>query len=136
MRNTRPSLLTVLLQAAANWAAPRDGAQKPSARADRRRRTRQRLKDRAVLCDAYAGAALSLSAQVEWLQRVVSDLNAERHGMLRRVDGLEWAVNDLLQRNIELMGLCATHQHHAEHWRHLAQVDDDAVENNSKLFMH
>lgn len=124
MQGTRISLFATLLRTIADWAGARHGTPKPSARAERRRRARQRLKARAALADLYQTAAESLGAQVEGLRQTVDGLNTERHGMTRRVDSLEWAVNDLLQRNVDLMGLCTTHQHQAEHWRRMVEAED------------
>ncbi|MDI4655526.1 hypothetical protein [Xanthobacter autotrophicus] len=124
MQGTRISLFATLLRTVADWASIRHGTPKPSARAERRRRARQRLKNRAALADLYQAAALDLGAQVEGLRQMVDELNTERHGMIRRADSLEGAVNDLLQRNVDLMGLCATHQHQAEHWRRMVEAED------------
>ncbi len=135
MQGTRISLFATLLRTVADWASIRHGTPKPSARAERRRHARQRLKNRAALADLYQAAALDLGAQVEGLRLMVDGLNTERQGMLRRVDSLEWAVNDLLQRNVDLMGLCATHQHQAEHWRRMVEAEDGLTKNKPEIIL-
>lgn len=136
MTKARKSLFAVLLRTCADWASTRHGTPKPTARAERRRRARQRLKDRAALADLYQAAALDLGAQVEGLRQTVDGLNTERHGMIRRVDSLEWVVNDLLQRNVDLMGLCTTHQHQAEHWRRMVETEDGLTKNKPEIILN
>lgn len=122
MPNPRPSLLATLLRAAADWAGGHHGTPKRS-RADRRRLSRQRLKDRAALSDFFRDRCQDLGGRVDALQQLVAGLNAERDRLQHQIEAHRWCEEDLARRNAYLLDLCAVSQHEAEHWKRF--VDDE-----------
>lgn len=134
MSNLKPSLIARLLRAAADWAGARHGT--PSTgRTERRRRARQRLKDRAALAEVFRATTLDLGAQVEALRQTVDRLNAEREQAQRQAEALNWLVDDLVQRNSDLLELCAESQHEAAHWKRFVE-DDRAHELEMERRLH
>ncbi|MFG1211032.1 hypothetical protein V5F72_01260 [Xanthobacter flavus] len=122
MPNRRPSLLATLLRAAADWAGARHGAPKRG-RAERRRRSRQRLKDRAALSDFFRDRCQDLGGQVDALQQLVAGLNVERDRLRQQIQIHHECMDDLGRRNACLLDLCTASQHEAEHWKRF--VEDD-----------
>lgn len=122
MPTTKPSLLATLLRAAADWAGARHGSRKP-AYAERRRRSRQRLKDRATRSDFFRDRCQDLGCQVDALQQLVAGLNAERDRLQHQIEAHRWCEEDLARRNANLLDQCAVSQHEAEHWKRF--VDDE-----------
>lgn len=116
MTNTRPSLLATLLRAAVDWAGAHHGTPKGS-RADRRRRCRQRLKDRAALSDFFRDRCQDLGGQVDALHQLVAGLNVERDRLRQQIQIHHECMDDLGRRNAYLLGQCAASQHEAEHWK-------------------
>lgn len=122
MKEATPSLFATLLRTVADWAdTRRDGEMKPSARSEGRRRARQRLKDRAALADFFRGTTRDLGAQVDSLRQVVDGLAAEREQLRQQIETHRWIGEDLGRRNVELMDLCASAQHEAEHWKRFVE---------------
>lgn len=122
MTNRRPSLLATLLRAAADWAGARHGAPKRGC-AERRRRSRQRLRDRAALADFFRDRCQDLGGQVDALQQLVAGLNAERDRLRQQIQIHHECMDDLGRRNAYLLDQCAMSQHEAEHWKRF--VEDD-----------
>lgn len=120
MPNPRPSLLATLLRAAADWAGARHGTPK-SGRAERRRRSRQRLKDRAALSDFFRDRSGDFAGQVVALQELVVNLNAERDRLRQQIALHHELMEDLGRRNACLLDLCAASQHEAEHWKRFVE---------------
>ncbi|QRG07913.1 hypothetical protein EZH22_05975 [Xanthobacter dioxanivorans] len=120
MSNPRPSLLATLLRAAADWAGARHCAPKRG-RAERRRRYRQRLKDRAALSDLFRSRSGDFAGQVVALQDLVVNLNAERDRLRQQIALHHELMEDLGRRNACLLDLCAASQHEAEHWKRFVE---------------
>ncbi|MBP2149978.1 hypothetical protein [Xanthobacter flavus] len=120
MSNPRPSLLATLLRAAADWAGARHGAPKRG-RAERRRRSRQCLKDRAALSDFFRDRCQDLGGQVDALQQLVAGLNVERDRLRQQIQIHHECMDDLGRRNAYLLGQCAASQHEAEHWKRFVE---------------
>lgn len=120
MPNRRTSLLATLLRAAADWAGAPHGAPK-SARAERRRHARQRLKDRAALSDFFRDRCQDLGGQVDALQQLVAGLNVERDRLRQQIQIHHECMDDLGRRNAYLLGQCAASQHEAEHWKRFVE---------------
>ncbi|MFG1202350.1 hypothetical protein V5F29_08150 [Xanthobacter aminoxidans] len=120
MPTSRASLLATLLRAAADWAGGHHGAPKP-ARAERRRRSRQRLKDRAALSDFFRDRCQDLGGQVDALQQLVAGLNVERDRLRQQIKLHHEMMEDLGRRNAYLLDQCAVSQHEAEHWKRFVE---------------
>lgn len=120
MPTSRPSLLATLLRAAADWAAGHHGAPKGS-RAFSRRRSRQRLKDRAALSDFFRDRCQDLGTQVDALQQLVAGLNVERDRLRQQIQIHHECMDDLGRRNAYLLDQCAVSQHEAEHWKRFVE---------------
>lgn len=121
MPTTKTSLFAALLRTVADWTSAQHGTPKQSARAERRRRARQRLKARAALADLYQAAGESLGAQVDALRQMVDGLNADRERMRQQIQIHHECMEDLGRRNAYLLDQCATSQHEAEHWKRFAE---------------
>ncbi|MFG1220783.1 hypothetical protein V5F82_27095, partial [Xanthobacter flavus] len=102
------------------WAGARHGAPKRG-RAERRRRSRQRLKDRAALSDLFRSRSGDFAGQVVALQELVVNLNAERDRLRQQIALHHELMEDLGRRNACLLDLCAASQHEAEHWKRFVE---------------
>lgn len=120
MPNPRPSLFATLLRTVADWAGARHRTPK-SVRAERRRRGRQRLKDRAALADFFRERCQDLGGQVDALQQLVAGLNVERDRLRQQIQIHHECMEDLGRRNAYLLGQCAASQHEAEHWKRFVE---------------
>lgn len=120
MPNRRPSLLATLLRAAADWAGARHGTPTSSC-AERRRRSRQRLKDRAALSDFFRDRCQDLGGQVDALQQIVAGLNVERDRLRQQIQIHHECMEDLGRRNAYLLDQCTMSQHEAEHWKRFVE---------------
>ncbi|MFG1306012.1 hypothetical protein V5F34_17975 [Xanthobacter autotrophicus] len=121
MPTTKTSLFASLLRTVADWASSRHGPPKQSARTERRRRARQRLKDRAVLADFFRDRCQDLGAQVDALRQMVDGLNMDRERLQQQIQIHHECMEDLGRRNAYLLDQCATSQHEAEHWKRFAE---------------
>ncbi|MFG1210549.1 hypothetical protein [Xanthobacter flavus] len=120
MPNRRLSLFATLLRAAADWASARHGTPKRGC-AERRRRSRQRLKDQAALSDFFRDRCQDLGGQVEALQQLVAGLNVERDRLRQQIQIHYECMDDLGRRNAYLLDQCAVSQHEAEHWKRFVE---------------
>lgn len=131
----RSSLLVALLRAATRWAEAREPQSKKSNRAERRRRHRASLKERAAFCHVFRERAVALADQVDDLQRLVTDLNAERERLQGQIGLHHEFMEDLGRRNAFLLDQCAISQHEAERWRRFVE-DDRAREVDLMAKLH
>ena len=120
MPNSRHSLLATLLRAAVDWAGAPHGTPKRGC-AERRRRSRQRLKDRAALADFFRDRCHDLGGQVDALQQLVAGLNVERDRLRQQIQIHHECMDDLGRRNAYLLDQCAVSQHEAEHWKRFVE---------------
>ncbi|MEP9354874.1 hypothetical protein ABLE93_14895 [Xanthobacter sp. KR7-65] len=116
MPRQTPSLFVAMLRTVVDWANAPHGVPK-SGRAERRRRSRQRLKARAAFSDFFQSYCQDLDVQVEALQHLVASLNAERNRLHLQIQIHQECMDDLGRRNACLLDLCAASQHEAEHWK-------------------
>ncbi|MFG1381266.1 hypothetical protein [Xanthobacter versatilis] len=122
MTTTKPSLFAALLRTVADWASARHGTPKPSARAERRRRARQRLKGRAALADLYVGYAADLNRKIDQI-----GADAQRQ---------QAAMADLVDRNVALILACGAHQQEAARWRAIAEGSSHSPEMPEKIILN
>ena len=111
MQNSRPSLLAVVLRALADWAS---GGPKRTARTERRRRVRQRLRDRATLADFFQEDAAASHQRI-------GQLEAERLHQQREAELFEMRIQGLVEINQALSDACHRFQRESDHWRRIAE---------------
>jgi len=121
MPNKQKSPFEILLRTLAAWMEMRRSSPNRTARAERRRRSRQRLKQRAALADFFRDRCHDLGGQVDALQQLVAGLNVERDRLRQQIQIHHECMDDLGRRNAYLLDQCAVSQHEAEHWKRFVE---------------